>query len=77
MADMVLNEDKDPSFYIGLGERTPIPNNPSKMSQVTIYKGNGVIFVRNGGAIRISHIGEVRLKTKYKDQKLKNLLVVS
>ena len=46
------------------------------MSQVIPYKGHDAIFVGNGEALRISHIGEARLKTKHRDLKLKKLLVV-
>ena len=42
------------------------------MSHVIPYKGHDAIFVRNGEALRISHIGEARLKTKHRDLKLKN-----
>ena len=77
LAAMALNEEeKDPTFYVDSGATTHITNNPSKMTQITPYKGNDAIFVRNGEALRISHIGEARLKTKHRDLKLKNLLVV-
>ena len=77
LATMTLNEEeKDPTFYVDSGATTHITNNPSKMTQITPYKGNDAIFVRNGEALRISHIGEARLKTKHRDLKLKNLLVV-
>ena len=46
------------------------------MSQVIPYKGHDAIFVGNGEALRISHIGKARLKTKHRDLKLKKLLVV-
>lgn len=71
MAAMVLNEeDKDPTFYVDLRATTHVTNNPSKMSQVTPHKGNDEIYVRNGDALRISHIDEVKLKTNYRDLKL-------
>ena len=77
LATMALNEEeKDPTFYIDSGATTHITNNVGKMTQITPYKGNDAIFVGNGEALRISHIGEARLKTKHRDLKLKNLLVV-
>ena len=74
---MALNEeDKDPIFYMESGATTHITNDLGKMSQVIPYKGYDAIFVGNGEALRISHIGEARLKTKHRDLKLKKLLVV-
>ena len=77
MAAMALNEeDKDPIFYMESGATTHITNDLGKMSQVIPYKGNDAIFVGNEEALRISHIGKARLKTKNRDLKLKKLLVV-
>ena len=74
---MALNEEeKDTNFYVDLGATTHITNDLGKMSQVIPYKGLDAIFVGNGEALRISHIGEARLKTKHRDLKLKKLLVV-
>ena len=70
---LALNEeDKDPNFYVDSGAITHIANDPGKMSQVIPYKGHDAIFVGNGEALRISHIGKARLKTKHRDLKLKN-----
>ncbi|RVW77775.1 Retrovirus-related Pol polyprotein from transposon RE2 [Vitis vinifera] len=77
LAAMALHEEeKDPNFYVDSGATAHITNDPSKMSQVIPYKGHDAIFVGNGEALRISHIGEARLKTKHRDLKLKKLLVV-
>ena len=77
LAAMALNEEeKDPNFYVDSGATTHIKNGPGKMSQVIPYKGHDAIFVGNGEALRILHIGEARLKTKHRDLKLKKLLVV-
>ena len=74
---LALNEEEnDPTFYVDSRATTHITINPGKMTQITPYKGNDAIFVGNGEALRISHIGETRLKTKHGDLKLKNLLVV-
>ena len=74
---MALNEEeKDPTFYVDSGATTHITNNLGKMTQITPYNGNDAIVVGNGEALRMSHIGEVRLKSKHRDLKLKNLLVV-
>ena len=73
LATMTLNEeDKDPNFYVDSGATTHITNDLGKMSQVIPYKGHDAIFVGNGEALRISHIGKARLKTKHRDLKLKN-----
>ena len=75
MVSMALTEEeKDPNFYVDSGATAHITNDPGKMSQVIPYKGHDVIFVGNGKALRISHIGEARLKTKHRDLKLKKLL---
>ena len=77
LAAMALHEEeKDPNFYVDSGVTTHITNDLGKMSQVIPYKGYDAIFVGNGEALRISHIGEARLKTKHRDLKLKKLLVV-
>ena len=77
LAAMALNEeDKDPNFYVDSRATTHITNDLGKITQVIPYKGHDVIFVGNGEALRISHIGEARLKTKHRDLKLKKLLVV-
>ena len=77
LAAMALHEEeKDPNFYVDSGATAHITNDPGKMSQVIPYKGHDAIFVGNGEALRISHIGEARLKTKHRDLKLKKLLVV-
>ena len=47
------------------------------MSHVIPYKGHDAIFVGNREAVRISQIGEARLKTKHRDLKLKKLLVTT
>ena len=75
---MALNEeDKDPNFCVGPGATTYITNDPCQMSHVIPFKGHDAIFVRNGEALRISHIDEARLKTKHRDLKLKKLLVAT
>ena len=77
LAAMALHEEeKDPNFYVDSGATTHITNDPGKMSQVIPYKGHDAIFVGNGEALRISHIGKARLKNKHRDLKLKKLLVV-
>ena len=53
---------------------THITNDPGKMSQVIPYKGHDAIFVGNREALRISQIGEARLKTKHRDLKLKKII---
>ena len=58
----LTEEEKDPNVYVDSGAITHITNDPGKMSQVIPYKGHDVIFVGNGKALRISHIGEARLK---------------
>ena len=74
---MALNEEeKDHAFYVDPRATTHITNNPRKMTQITPYKGNDAIIVGNGEALRVLHIGEARLKTRHRDLKLKNLLVV-
>ena len=74
---MALNEEeKDPAFYVDPRATTHITNNPGKMTQITPYKGNYAIIVGNGEALRVLHISEARLKTRHRDLKLKNLLVV-
>ena len=71
-----MKKNKDPNFYVDSGATTLITNAPGKISQVIPYKGHDAIFVGNWEALRISHIGETRLKTKHRDLKLKKLLVV-
>ena len=52
---MTLNKERgDLNFYVDSGVTTHITINPTKMSQVVPYKGNGVIFVRNEEPLRIS-----------------------
>ena len=52
---MTLNKERgDLNFYVDSGVTTHITSNPTKMSQVVPYKGNGVIFVRNEEPLRIS-----------------------
>ena len=61
---MALNEEvKDPNFYVDLGAKKKKKNDLGNMSQVIPYKGHDAIFFGNGEALRISHIGEARLKT--------------
>ena len=51
---MALNEEeKDPTFYVDSGATAHITNNPGKMTQITLYKGNDAIFVGNGEVLRI------------------------
>ena len=69
-----MKKNKDPNFYVDSGATTLITNAPGKISQVIPYKGHDAIFVGNWEALRISHIGEARLKTKHRDLKLKKLL---
>ena len=78
LAVLALNEeDKDPNFYVDSRAKTHITNDLGKITQVIPYKGHDPIFVGNREAVRISHIGEARLKTKHRDLKLKKLLVTT
>lgn len=51
-------------------------NDPSKMSKVMPYKGNDAIYIRNGECLKISCVGETKLKSDYGNLELKNVLVV-
>ena len=43
------------------------------MFKVVAYKGNDIIFVRNGEHLMISHVGEANLKTRHGNINLKSL----
>ena len=75
-ATTLNEEDKDPNFYVDSRAKTHITNDLGKITQVIPYKGHDAIFVGNREAVRMSQIGEARLKTKHRDLKLKKLLVV-
>ena len=52
---MTLNKERgDLNFYVDSRVIIHITSNPSKMSQVVPYKGNGEIFVINEEPLRIS-----------------------
>lgn len=52
-------------------------NNTCKLSYVKPYKGNDMIFVGNGNALPISHVGNACVFTKEGKFKLNDVLVVT
>ena len=47
-----------------LGATTHMINDISKLSYVELLSGNDMIFVGNGNALPISHVGDARVFTK-------------
>ena len=43
------------------------------MFKIVSYKGNDIIFFRNGKPLRILHVGEANLKTRHGNINLKSL----
>ena len=65
-----LNDEHDPSFYEDSGATAHMTNDTGKLSYDEPYKGNDMIFVGDGNALPISHVGDVCVSTKEEKFKL-------
>nr|CAN64533.1 hypothetical protein VITISV_035920 [Vitis vinifera] len=66
LAAIKLNDEHDPSFYVDFRATARVTNDTS----------NDIIFVGNGNALPISHVGDAYVSTKEGKFKLNDMLVV-
>lgn len=76
LATLNLHSSNDDSIYVDYGATSHMMNDAGKLSSIENYKGNDMIYVGDGYALPISHVGDACLTTKEGKLKLKNVLVV-
>ncbi|KAI3463824.1 hypothetical protein Pfo_020487 [Paulownia fortunei] len=64
LAALNLNDGSDPSFYVDSGATTHITNDAGKLSSLKSYTSNDMIFVGDGNALPISHVGDAYVSKK-------------
>ena len=73
---MNFNQQTDKQIYADSSATAHMVNDLGKLDTILSYKGHDKIFVGNGQALNISHIGDISIKTDHDTLKLKDVLVV-